>query len=138
MHGNVVWMVRCRQRDSVSKSVRETIAKRRQYRLGGHEKRQSEWAELGCLICVYVLNGYGDEEQCFLSHQHLQAKVTIRERKETHLDEQLTGNMATLSVLAVFGICKGLPTQHSICCLQPNFIYVIYVLMRYVYLSWLT
>ena len=41
-------------------------------RIGGEEKRQSKWTELVCLICVHVITGYGDEEQCCHSHQHLQ------------------------------------------------------------------
>ena len=69
MHDSVVLMGRCRQRVSASRSGGETTAanpQRRQSRLGGEEKRQSEWAELGCLICVHVLNGHSDEEQCLL------------------------------------------------------------------------
>ena len=54
-----------------------SIPQQRQSRPGGEEKRQSEWAELGYLICVYVLNGYGDEEQCFHSHWYFWAKVTL-------------------------------------------------------------
>ena len=46
-------------------------------RLGGEEKRQRQWAELVCLKCVHVLYDYGDEEQCFHSYRHLQAKVTL-------------------------------------------------------------
>ena len=37
--------------------------------------RQSKQTELSCLLCVHVIIGYGDEEQC--SHQHLQVKVLL-------------------------------------------------------------
>src|SRR4029434_6163662 len=33
--------------------------------------------ESSCLIFVYVIIGYGDEEQCYHSHQHLQIKILL-------------------------------------------------------------
>ena len=52
MHDSVVGVGRCRQRVSASRSGEETTeaSPSRNSRLGGEEKRQCEWAELGCLI----------------------------------------------------------------------------------------
>ena len=52
MYDSVVRVGMCRQRVSTSRSGGETTAasQSRNSRLGGEEKRQCEWAELGCLI----------------------------------------------------------------------------------------
>ena len=55
-------------------------------RIGGEEKRQSKWTELVCLICVHVITGYGDEEQCCHSHQHLQVKILLYGREKRQIN----------------------------------------------------
>lgn len=60
-------------------------------RVGGKDKRQSEWTELSGLMCIYVIIGCGDEEQCYHSHQHLQVKVLLygREQRQTTLQTRI-------------------------------------------------
>ena len=79
MHNSWVGIGSCKQRVSAGRSGGKTVAASHsgESRVGGEEKRQSEWTEPSCLICVYVIIGYGDEEQCYHSHQHLQIKVTL-------------------------------------------------------------
>ena len=55
MHDSVVRMGRKRRRVSANRSGGETTAASHSgdsLGLGGEEKRQSEWAQLGYLICV--------------------------------------------------------------------------------------
>ena len=74
MHDSLVGISSCKQRVSAGRSGGQSAAASHggKSRVGRKEKRQSEWTELSCLICVYVIIGYGNEEQCYHSHQHLQ------------------------------------------------------------------
>ena len=62
MHDGVVGVGRCRQRVSASRSGGETTA--------ASHSRDSLDQEVKKRDKVQVLNGYGDVEQCFHSHQH--------------------------------------------------------------------
>ena len=73
MHDSVVGVGRCRPRVSTSRSGGETTA--------ASHSEDSLVQRVQLPICVYVLNGFGDEEQSFHNHQYLRAKVTLLERE---------------------------------------------------------
>ena len=69
MHDSMVGMGTCGPRVSTSRSGGETTA--------ASHSEDSLVHRVQLPICVYVLNGYSDDEQCFHSHLHFRAKVTL-------------------------------------------------------------
>ena len=80
MHDSVMGVGRCRLRFSTSRSGGETtVASHSGDSLDKEGKIETKRVcRVGCLICVFVLNEYGGEEQCF--HSHLSKGHTIKER----------------------------------------------------------
>ena len=84
MHNSLVGMGSCEQRvfasGSGGKTAAATAARSGEEELEQEEEgknRDRKWPGLGCFTWAYVVTGYGDEEQCYQSHWHLQAKVLL-------------------------------------------------------------
>ena len=93
MHKSLVGMGSWKQRVSASGSGGKTAtaSHSRDPRVLSKrgKKRQSEWAELGCFKCAYIIIGYGDEEQYYHSHHHLQVKVLLYGKEQTQIRTQV-------------------------------------------------
>ena len=89
-HNSLVGMGSCKQRVSAGRSGGKTApASYSGDFLFSSPPTLSERTELSCLICAYVIIGYGDEERCYHHHQHLPGKGPTkweRTEKAKHRD----------------------------------------------------